>query len=182
MKAVANCLPLGRITELVGDEDSGKTFYSLNLLNKNAMSNGLGIYVNVDKKISTNMNMNNNILILNHNKAEDIIMILKQMIQSTSLINLVIVDSIPLLNEDTKTIKSFIKELAKLAATYNIAIVMVNQYRNYNDRELSYLEKTVNTYSSMKIITKHFSDERRVNIVYQSYKVKLNLSNRDIFY
>lgn len=182
MEAVNNnCLPLGKLIELVGDEDSGKTFYALDILNKNSNYGNIGVYINIDKTISNNTYLNKNVIIINESKSKNIITILNELLK-TNAINLIVVDSLPLLNENIQTIKNFIKEITRLTAKYNITSILVNQYRYFNGREVPFLNNILKRYSSMTINTTNNIEEKSIYVSYKSYKMKIKNNNKIIYY
>ena len=150
--ALHNGLPFGKIVELSGLPDSGKTALALHLMQQVQQQNGIVLFINIDNNISLQALKGNNIdvsnlYICNSNNIE----FLKSYIHLLcfkKLVDFIVIDSIPSLittNEQNASMSSyednlngseielFLKDIAKYIYGTDTCILCINQYRYHKD-------------------------------------------------
>lgn len=136
------------VYEIYGPPDSGKTTYTLDLIKP---SEHLSLYVNADFQIMRNI-VDSNLYILNSN---DITTIKKAVITLKDSIDTIIIDSLPMINNDEHNIDKVISDIQKIISICkrsNIDLYIINQYRmNQQHEEYTYYLNRLRLYYNKRI-------------------------------
>ena len=118
------------VYEIYGSPDSGKSKYTLNALDKNKIV----LYINSDFKLTTEM-MNENMYILNSNNID---LIKESVIQLIHLIDIVVIDSLPTVTNDSNNTEKVITDIQKIISVCNrnkTDLYIINQLRYNQGKE-----------------------------------------------
>ena len=158
----------GKIIEVIGNPDIGKTKFVLSLLDKE----DLVLYIDIDRKLYNISN--DNIFIYQENFVENILNTLKEIIE---YVDVIIIDSLPTLmtknmtmnNHIDKKLYSYIKEILSWCINNKKTLFIINQLRFFsieNDFYNSFgLDKFLEYYSLRVLVEKN-----KYSIVYHKAK------------
>lgn len=136
------------VYEIYGPPDSGKTTYTLDLIKP---SEHLSLYVNADFQIMRNI-VDANLYILNSN---DITTIKEAVITLKDSIDTIIIDSLPMINNNEHNIDKVISDIQKIISICkrnNIDLYIINQYRmNKQHEEYTYYLNRLRLYYNKRI-------------------------------
>lgn len=136
------------VYEIYGPPDSGKTTYTLDLIKP---SEHLSLYVNADFQIMRNI-VDANLYILNSN---DITTIKEAVITLKDSIDTIIIDSLPMINNNEHNIDKVISDIQKIISICkrnNIDLYIINQYRmNQQHEEYTYYLNRLRLYYNKRI-------------------------------
>lgn len=164
----------GKSLEIYGDVDSGKTKFSLSLIDED----DLVLFIDVDRKIYDIKNNKENIFLYHCNNIEEIYNFLQE---AVSYIDIVIIDSLPSLKNENYDIESkninfnfydIIKKIIVLCRNNNCTIMLINQIR-YDYGETTFAYKYLFKYYNLRIKI----DNKKPLITYNNLNKKLDLYN-----
>lgn len=164
----------GKSLEIYGDVDSGKTKFSLSLIDED----DLVLFIDVDRKVYDIKNNKENIFLYHCNNIEEIYDFLQEAIL---YIDVVVIDSLPSLknksyNIETKNIDSefynIIKKIIVLCKNNDCTILIINQIR-YIYEETTFAYKYLFKYYNLRIKI----DNKKPIITYNNLSKKLDLYN-----
>lgn len=164
----------GKSLEIYGDADSGKTKFSLSLIDED----DLVLFIDVDRKIYDIKNNKENIFLYHCNSIEEIYDFLQDTI---SYLDVVIIDSLPSLKNENYDIESknidsefynIIKKIISLCKSNNCTILIINQIR-YIYEETTFAYKHLFKYYNLRIKI----DNNKPIITYNNLNKKLDLYN-----
>lgn len=139
-----NGLPKGRIIELFGPSDCGKTAFILYLIKQVQVQNGIVLYINVDNNINLEYLRHNDInleelCLLDTNNMEIVLSSIEQMCQH-KVVDLIIIDTVTnLITEQEQNNSMYydnnfkidfaLRKIAQYIYGTNATVVCVNQHR-----------------------------------------------------
>lgn len=146
--ALIDGLPKGKIIELSGPSDSGKTAFALQLIQEIQKQNGIAIFANIDNNINIEYvkytNIDKSKLYLYSSNNLDLLIAYIKDIAKTNSADLIIIDSITNLISDSELkssmtkqnnslnynlVKKMLSEISLAISGTNICVLCINQYR-----------------------------------------------------
>ncbi|MFI4870163.1 MAG: ATPase domain-containing protein [Candidatus Carsonella ruddii] len=187
-------LPYGRITEIFGQESSGKTTLAFSIIKEAQKVGDVCAYIDVENSIDINYLENlginlKKILIFQPNNGEDVFEICYKLI-NTNIINIIIIDSVAaiisnnefLYNETVgshaRLVSKGLKKIISIIRKKNVLFILINQVRtkinNFFCKEISTGGNSVKFYSSIRIELKKIGFlKSKNNIIGQEVKVTI---------
>lgn len=160
-------IPKHKIIDICGDEQSGKTIISYQIM-KELQNDYKILYIDTDFKSNIDfmrkIGLNEKDIIYVASSDLDEILNIIDIMGSTDIIQLVIIDSIAGLknNKDTNTSKLLnlaIKQFANKVNKYNISMICISQYRfTLSGENIKLGKKAFDLYSSLSLICNKDND------------------------
>lgn len=175
--AILDCLPQGRIVEIVGGQSSGKTTLSLKLIKQIQNKQSVGIFIDADHKLNVGYFENyvdvNSMYFYQPRTTQEILEVIKPLLE-TKMIGIIVIDSLGALhgeNDTSREVKNFIMELARLCYKYNCTGVLLNQYRFWDGKEVPMYNETVGMYASVRCVAKETDGANKVELEVKTSKM-----------